>query len=223
MINEYDNTISKWLIKTEEVIDEGVSVQDVIQDEFSYSEGIINFLSKIKNLSKAQIKALVQGTKQYSITGYAIANLEGLKYPLFNNVLFLSHVDLAGTLQKLDALCNYTYNTNNELRMRLYNAWIEILKNHLGDLDISDYENKSVAELQEVVFGVPSTSKLLNDIKLRDIKDEKNLEFDKVMIYQNELKKTFNAISEICASSNYKYSFMSNNFRYYWIDIRIFP
>jgi hypothetical protein len=224
MINTYDNTISKWLIKTEEVIDNGVSVENVVQDEFSYSEGIINFLSKIKNLSKGQIKALVHGTKQYSITGYAISDVKpNLKYPLFKNILFLSHVDLAGTLDKLDALCNYSYNTNNELRTRLYNSWIEILKNHLGDLDISEYETKTMAELQLIVFGVPAHSELLTQIKLRDIKDEKNMEFDKIMMYQSTLKKTYNEISEISASGDYKYSFRSNNLRYYWIDIGVFP
>jgi hypothetical protein len=223
MIGEYDKTITKWLLKSEQVIDEGASISDVVQDEFSYSEGVINFLSKIKGLSPGQIKTLVKGTSQYSITGFAINNAKGLKESLFKEILFMSNLELGSTIDKLDRLCNFSYATPNDLRERLYETWIEILKNHLGDFEEEEYMQKSMAELQNIIFGVPSTSALLSSIKLSDIKDEKAMEFDKIMYYQGLLKKTFNELQQIQIKSDYEYSFLSNDNRYYWISIDVFP
>ena len=111
----------------------------------------------------------------------------------------------------------------NTQRQLLQEAWVETLEKHLGKFSRTDLVNMTLEEINERVFGVPYSSPILKNVRLRDLTDPKIVDSKKYAYYLNSIKEKLDTLKRIFMQGDYKYAFWSNEVEYYWIDGDLLP
>lgn len=221
-IGEFDDRISQLLAKAKGII-RGAGTPDVDSGETDeFQPAVVDFLSKIAELSDSEIAFLKNKNYQFSMKGYTAKDVNGLSYPIYKEVLFLSLYDLVEVVTRLNSLCDYS-GSMSERRIRMQNVWVETLESILGSDKRDEIMNMAGSELHNVVFGLPAQSPLINDIKLRDIIERTVISDAQFEQYVQYLSFKLGKLREIVNDVNYEQSFRSNNITYYWVPLEIFP
>jgi len=214
------------LAKTNKVMEDGRSskaVIDVKKDADKYVNDFqpsIALVIKRLKLSPDKLEIIAKERSQILTLGYCPQERVGLKYPLYQNVLFLTRFELGQLLQDLGKI--QSEGKSNEARRAMAKAWLELLKEHMGDQKTIDPDVVSLQDITTKVFGLPSRSSFLQNKKLNDITDPvafPDLEFEQLAF---DLKRKFDKLMSIF-DSPYAYSFMSNDKTYYWIEHALLP
>ena len=108
--------------------------------------------------------------------------------------------------------------SGNEVRRHLYNTFLKILEEHLGEMGTENVGQKSMEEITDLLFGLPSTSRFLKDVRLDDILDPVRFPNDKLMFWMSEMETKLNQLKKIQNSDNYDFSFESNDEIFYWLQ-----
>jgi hypothetical protein len=105
----------------------------------------------------------------------------------------------------------------NESRRAMYNAWLGILKDHIGG-GISEEEltSWSLEKITETVFGLPSQSEFIKNVRLQDITDPSRMQDRDFIAWQSKIERQAETLKKIL-NDDYTYSFRSNDEVYYWI------
>ena len=180
----------------------------------NYEGMILDLLCDVDSIPIDQIKLALKENFQFYYIGHTPTKIDGLEYPLFEYVLFMNRTGLAKMLIDFEKIFKAISADDERLAMR--NAWIGLLKKHIGDKNINP-ENLSVEEAGKKVFGLPGTSEFIKNVKIKDITDPAkflNPEFQK---YKNDIRMKYIYLEKVLNTDNYFWSFYSNDERYYWI------
>jgi len=239
--NDIDKTVKfssdltdRNLKMLEAIISEGKSFDDVITDndlgyvdndesissQSSYSPAIIDFLRKM-GIPESKLKIILAENYQLYFPAYSPMKINGLQYPIYNQVLFITLRELGDLLTKFDALAD-AY-TSSSQRQKLKEVWLELLQNHLGDeFSRERAENMTFEKINEKVFGLPGTSGLLN-IRLDDITDPSVVSDSKFYDYIQKIKNKRIELDKIYNNKNFEFGFYSYDTQYFWISQDMLP
>ena len=184
-----------------------------------FTDAILYYLTQL-DISGEQLKILCDKNFQLYIEGYTPHKLDNFKYPLFQRVLFVSRLELGDLINIMEKLQS-AYSGNR--RQKLYDTWIEILKDHVGDVNEEELEDMTFEEIYEKVFGLPGTSELLKDTKLKYLTNREVVSEDDIEEYAHRIDLKYNRLHRILNEVNYIYSFRSNEEVYYWLPEHILP
>ena len=191
-----------------------------IANNLEYNPALINILVQ-NGLSMEELELLNEARFQTYTTGYAVMQPRGFIYPLFQMVLFINRLELGGIISDISRLLQKK--SGNEVRRHLHNTFLKILEEHLGEMVNENIGNKSMEEITRLLFGLPSTSRMLRDIKLDDILDPARFPDDKLEFWVNEMEQKMSLLKKIQNSENYEYSFESNDEIFYWLQQDFLP
>jgi len=222
----------------EAFISEGVSFEEAVSQEeegrqddnynssaaigaqSSYTPAIIDFLRKM-GIPEEKLKIILSENYQLYFPAYSTMKVQGLKFPLYKQVLFMTQLELGDLLNKFDALAD-AYTASSQ-RQRLKEVWLELLQSHLGDdLSREDAENLTFEKINEKVFGLPGTSNLLH-VKLGSITDESVVSDSEFYQYIQNIKNKRFKLNKIFNDGNYEYGFYSYDKHYFWISQDLLP
>lgn len=214
---------------TDQIVMEGSNVNRATEREVnveankyvsSYTPSVLNMLGDM-DITDDQLRILCDEKYQFYMEGYSPYRVQGMEYPLFQNVLFLTRLELAQLIIKFDGLINA--NTGFKRRRKMKDAWVELLKQHIGGLTRLQMEEMTMEQINEKVFGLPGSSSFLSNIKLKDITDQAVINDNEFQRYVVQIERKHNMLDRIYNKDNYEYSFSSNDQKYYWIAESFLP
>ncbi|MEM7657433.1 MAG: type VI secretion system protein TssR domain-containing protein [Bacteroidota bacterium] len=222
----------QFLQSVENVVVQGNAVSDVTmaldqtpesQSQYvsAFAPAIMLYLSQTLGLSQEQLKQIAGKNYQLFMPAYAPLQVSGMNKPLFQYVLFLTRKELSTLNRDLSKLVDAS--NNSEARRAMKDAWISLLEAHIGGVDRSEMEEMSMEEVGDKVFGIPATSSLLANRKLKDLEDRSVVSDAEFRTYVNDIRDKLRDLERIFNANNYKYSFMSNDQAYYWIEQALLP
>lgn len=187
----------------------------------SFAPGVYNMLLRM-GLDENMIKNYYSKNVQFVTEGYASRHHSSLNSNMFSPVLLMENVEFMRILLRLNELRQAT-SVPGDRRDQLYNAWIELLKRHVGVKPESEYEEITLEQASSMVFGVPLRASMLQQIQLKDIYDESIFPNTALNRYINHISFKYTELERISNTNDYPYSFFSNDIRYYWIDVNLLP
>lgn len=186
----------------------------------SYTPAVLDYLRKL-NIPDNRLNLVLEQKFQFYMTGWTTLEVDGLKHPLFKSVLFLTRFELGELLNDFDDLMIVTNAADQRQAMK--EAWIGLLQKHIGNVEVSELEEKTMEEISEMVFGLPSTSELLANVKLKNITDPAAFDDRNFQNLVAQIERKQRQLDRIFNKDNYEYSFSSNDVMYYWIEEDLLP
>jgi hypothetical protein len=196
---------------------------------------LFNFFTNNPGMPSNAWEVLSKNRFQMYINGYTPVSVSGMRYPLWQKDLFATDTELDDLIKRIEELNNA--GTSKERRKQFKAAWLQILKNHVGNL--SDKEimatsaspgdqslmEKSIGEIEQMVFGLPGTSDFLS-LKLSDLDDKAMIDDIKLESWVKKITGKLAKLYEIKRNENKlwdEYSFVSNKVRYFYIPQALLP
>lgn len=186
----------------------------------SYTPAVLDYLRKL-NIPDMRLNLVLEQKFQFYMTGWTTLDVDGLENPLFKSVLFLTRFELGEILNDFDDLLIVTSAADQRKAMK--DAWIGLLQKHIGNIDIAEIEEKTMEDITEMVFGLPSTSDLLQEVKLKHITDPAAFDDRRFQNLVTQIQRKQRQLDRIFNQDNYTYSFSSNDVMYYWIEEDLLP
>ena len=219
----------KFLQGVEDIVVAGDAVSEVIQNTpvsnspyvSSFTPAIMLYLSETLGLDETQLQQIAGKNYQLFMEAYAPIKLNSHTNSLFQYVLFLTREELATLVRDLGKLVDAS--NNSEARKAMVDAWVSLLEAHVGNMNREEMQDLSMEEVGNKVFGIPATSSLLASQPLKDLEDRKAVPDNQFRQYVSDIRDKLREIERIFNANNYKYSFMSNDRTYYWIEQTLLP
>ncbi len=181
---------------------------------------MILFLSKL-GLTEDEIKLMSSKRFQMFQYGYSADKVKGLDYPMFRKSLLLSRLELGQLIKDLQRL---VHSSSGNRRGDFYNAWIELLEVHLGDVDINEIKNKSMEEITKMLWDFATESITLQKISLKDILEPLKFSDNDLERSIDELEKSsYRLQKQIFNKDSYPQRFTSVEEVYYWVPANNMP
>ena len=140
--------------------------------------------------------------------------------PIYQYCLFVNNTELASLIGMLERL--WRGGAGVDTRERIVNAYKEILKASIGARQVKEYVNtKTLAEVQQLVAGLPSKNPLLTKYSIADLEDRKQVSETDLRVIIGHMKESHEDLIKI--SGNPKHFFRSNDRSYYWVPQYILP
>jgi type VI secretion system TssR-like protein len=158
--------------------------------------------------------------KYLYLEAYTPISHKDLNYPLYDRVLLLTRQELSGLLNRMEKLAEAKSSANR--RILLLDIWKELLRVHIGEASDEILESMTMEEATEKVFGLPGTSGLLKEVRLKDIVGESISEVD-ISRYCVMIDRRYDRLQKIFRMERYPYSFSINDETYYWIPESLLP
>ena len=218
LILDSDSAISIKIAAAENYLNIG-EVTEIPECEECYTfdpKGLL-FLESM-GLKREQINEYQNRGLAFSVDAYAVSQTDWLKYPLFKPVLFLSQEDLYEMNLNMKKLVDKS-SPGPKLRKNLQETYKTVLKNHIGKIDMTS----TIKMLNDQLFGIPSTSEFLRDVRLQDITDERIVTDGQIRAYLDYMFQKYSDISKILNTTEYPYKFKSGDMNYYWIELDKMP
>jgi hypothetical protein len=153
-------------------------------DDLLQLNGFINQLKQQK-IAEEKLDVVFQKNGQIYTTGYTKRFESGLKNPIYQDVLLMSHEDLFAIKKSLERLVptDDLSLSANDSRSFIFYAWGDILVNILGYFPEGDQsiDTLSLYTLSAILTGWGGKEKF-KDIKLMDVVDEQL--FPSVLLYE---------------------------------------
>lgn len=208
--------------------DEQVSHQVQTEEEkandfytLPFAEGIWAVFQQ-SGLTLEELATLKVDKYQVYTPGYTAMSVEAQSQPMMKRVLLMDATELGDLERCLRKLRSAT--TGSQRREALYDTWLEILKEYLGESqNESTLQNLSMEEINQKLWELPGTHSMIGNIKLKDIHNEGIFTDRELNIYISKILEKHGKIQNIFFSSNYRYGFRSNERPYYWIDESLLP
>jgi len=171
------------------------------------------------SFSPDDISFLMKQHYQFLIKGATPVQIDKMKTPLYNYVLFLDQEELDDILTSLDKI--YIPNmTASDRRESLKRSWMDMLRANYG-VSPEEIGTRDIAYLMELVTGLPSPNPLLKKYTMNDITDKIRLPDDAFDRVVDDIKSKRNQLYKM--AGNKEFMFLSNDKPYYWIPQRYLP
>lgn len=220
-IDEYRNTVNEYMRDMLER-GRGYQVTSVPTDNrytSSYAAGVYNFLLRT-GITSDQLEKYYRENVQMVMSGYAGLGHPDLNKNVFRPVLLLRADEFHEMITKVEDLNAAT--SIGDRRTKLQEVWRQLLRTHVGGQE-EDYDELSLEEASSMVFGIPVRSQTLETIQLKDITDDAVFTNMRLEMYLKLVRNRLSKLQSIRDSADWEYSFLSNETRYYWIDIELLP
>ncbi|MCF7885229.1 MAG: hypothetical protein K9M80_01935 [Candidatus Marinimicrobia bacterium] len=185
-----------------------------------FSEGIWAVFQQ-SGLSVDELATLKVNKYQVYTPGYTSMRVEGQTHDLFKRVLLMDATELGDLERTLRQLRSAT--TGSQRRDALYNTWMQILKEYLGEAGNTQFKDLTMEQINRKLWELPGTNSLISNIKLKDIYNERKLTDSELNKYIDSILRKHSKIQNIFFSQGYKYGFRSNERPYYWIKEELLP
>ena len=185
----------------------------------AYTSAVVNYLSQL-GIQRDKLTIICKENYQFYMPGYATTQIAGMKYPLFKRVLFMTRKEFSDLLAKFDALARAR--TASQQRAKMKEVWLELLKEHVGGKP-EDLLELTMEQVNEKVFGLPGTSNLLAQVKLKNLIDRSVVSDAKFQMYVRQTEVKERQLKKIFCQDNYEFSFRSNDETYYWLAEDLLP
>lgn len=186
----------------------------------SYTPAVLDYLRRL-NIPDMKLNLVLEQKFQFYMTGWTTLDVDGLEHPLFKSVLFLTRFELGEILNDFDDLLIVTSAADQRKAMK--DAWVGLLQKHIGNIDVAEIEEKTMEDITEMVFGLPSTSDLLKSVKLKHITDPAAFDDRNFQNLVTQIQRKQRQLERIFNQDGYEYSFSSNDVMYYWIEEDLLP
>ncbi len=221
-IDQYNDTVIEVLMK---MLEKGSSFEVAIgemneKNTGTFAPGVLNALGRM-DVGHEDLKHFYGENVELTVTGYAPRYHHKINSPLFRPVVLLNAREFNSIYNQVSRLQKATKGSG-EVRARLHDAWLEILRRHVGaGSEIDDHI--SLEEASATVFGIPMRAGMFTQIMLKDIKDPSIFTDEDLRRYVQQIQRRANVLERILNERDYEYSFMSNDIKYYWIGIDKLP
>ncbi|MFP4548907.1 MAG: type VI secretion system protein TssR domain-containing protein [Fidelibacterota bacterium] len=186
-----------------------------------FAEGIWAVFQQ-SGLSLEELETLKVDKYQVYTPGYTSFKVAGQTEPMLKRVLLMDATELGDLERCLRKLRSAT--SGSQRREALYETWLEILKEYLGETQNEDaLKNLSMEQINRKLWELPGTNSMIGEIKLKDIHNEATFTDRELNIYITKILEKHGRIQNIFFSHNYRYGFRSNERPYYWIDENLLP
>ncbi|MCB9339209.1 MAG: hypothetical protein H6577_13845 [Lewinellaceae bacterium] len=199
-------------------------------DAGRYTSALADYLNKIledKQLDKDDVlNSLDEKYKLYTEVTIPY-RLVGATYPSVSHVLFMPESDLVvyqSTIQRAIAGATGSYDKKREALFEVYKELVSqftgeggVLRNKKPD----ELTRKELVELMQGVYEQGLPIEMDNNIKLKDLLDEKkvsNEQVDELMLRFTQIEKRLSTILRAADTYEFCYSTDDKN-RYYWIPL----
>jgi hypothetical protein len=153
---------------------------------------------------------------QGSFQGYVSLVHTSLEYPMFQYVLFVSSEELSALKTQINRL----FTGGASPKERVLNVFMEVLATHYGSREMkSQIRTQTPAGILEMQTGLPASSPLLKQYTVEQLEELPEEEVNKIVIY---LKDKYDRLAQIDYEFQ-KYSYMSQDVRYFWIPLNAMP
>jgi len=200
-----------------------VRERDILWNADTYEERQYGYWRSFPVLSfdtNTGIYQIILMGKSLTIDGYTPHIIDKFNYTLWQRVLFVSRSELGDLINIMDKLSSAK---SGNRRQKLKDTWIEILKDHVGDVNEEELEDMTFEEIYEKIFGLPGTSELLKDTKLKYLTNRGVVSDDEIERYSFRIDSKYDKLHSIFNEDNYIYSFRSNEIVYYWLPEDLIP
>lgn len=184
-------------------------------DLAEFSVSVLYFIIDQAELTEEEANSFSFDDFQGSKEGYIVRQPSNLSYPLYKRVMFLDTDELTTMYERFKEL-DATGATPSEQRESMVRAWKNLLTRYDGYYD----ETLTMDQVNEKVFGLPGASPLLHNLRIDQIHDVNDTDFQR---YVSNMRNKRERLLNILESKEYKFSFMSYGRRYYWIDEELLP
>jgi integrase len=186
-----------------------------------FAEGIWAVFQQ-SGLSLEELATLKVDKYQVYTPGYTTMKVTGQVEPMMKRVLLMDATELGDLERCLRKLRSAT--GGSQRREALYETWLEILKEYLGETQNEDIlKNLSMEDINKKLWELPGTNSMIGEIKLKDIHNESIFTDRELNLYISKILEKHSKIQNIFFSHNYRYGFRSNERPYYWIDESLLP
>ena len=186
-----------------------------------FAEGIWAVFQQ-SGLSLEELETLKVDKYQVYTPGFTSMKVDAQSQPLLKRVLLMDATELGDLERCLRKLRSSS--TGSQRREALYDTWLEILKEYLGESQNENVlQNLSMEQINKKLWELPGTHSMIGNIKLKDIHNEGILTDRDLNIYIDKILEKHGRIQNIFFSHNYKYGFRSNERPYFWIDESLLP
>jgi TssR protein VWA domain/TssR protein N-terminal barrel domain/TssR C-terminal domain len=230
LVNFLDAYTSDFIGIIDQIMERGEGWDEVFEQEnaktknsgeevSAFKGAVLNYLADL-NVSTDQLEKMIEENYQLYIEAYTPIKHKNLKEPFYDRVLFLTRLELSKILGQMEKLAEARSSGNRRIRLR--DTWKEILREHIGEVSDEVLENMTMEQASERVFGLPGTSKLLKEVRLKDIVSESVSEID-ISKYCQLIDRKFDRLHKIFGAEKYDYSFSSGDETYFWLQESLLP
>ena len=220
--NEHVNKICNL---TSQIEGDGMSIEEVDYSSNSpyvntYKPAVLSFIKSYIQ-DKEMLDKMTKDRYQLAINAYTVRQIDSMTSPLYKDVIFMDKREFSEVVNILGKF--EIAKTSSEQRESMHDVWLEVLKGHLGDRSREYFENMTLSDINSQVFGLPSTSGFLSNVRLIDITDPSRFSDEDFRRYKDGLDNSYKELNAIFNSENFIYKFSSNDITYYWIDMDLLP
>ncbi len=186
-----------------------------------FAEGIWAVFQQ-SGLSLEELATLKVDKYQVYTPGFTSMKVENQLNSIYKRVLLMDATELGDLERHLRKLRSAT--TGSQRRGALYNTWLEILKEYLGESQNEEtLKNLSMEDINKKLWELPGTKSILSNLKLKDIHDEGKFTDRELNMYIDGILEKHSLIQNVFFSHSYKYGFRSNERPYFWIEESLLP
>jgi hypothetical protein len=184
---------------------------------------LYRYFTNNKDLPPNALEILSKDRFQMYESGFTSLKAKEMKSGLWQFDLFLTSTEFESIVTIMEKLV--IAGKENERRKYFKIAWYELLKAHAGNLNDEELKNKSIGEVEQLMFGLPGTSEFLN-LKLDDLEDKAKIDNIQLEKWVNLIKTKYDRLLEIkdnVNSAHTEFSFLPGNTRYFYIPQYLLP
>jgi hypothetical protein len=155
-------------------------------------------------------------------TGFAPYTVDGLHYPLFSKVTLMNSFELNQVIHRMETIMERT-NVQPD-RDAIRKCFADLLKgSDYNDFDEEIINNLTFREIFESLFWITTSVNPIMDYKFRKILDISVIPDDELMLILKKIHQSKQALDKIANLQSTGCSFLSNDIRYFFIDLELFP
>jgi len=226
---ELTNEIVNTIVSLDSTNNVGIStLQEYFETGDLKSEEVTNtqltYLSRLKSIPEQNLQILADQHVQLFYEGFSPVNTKLLTTDLWQYDLLLDVDDFSNMLSYFKAIEELS-NNETELRQNFITTWKGILNLVLGEKKAMNVENMTLREIEQRVFGAVGTTKLL-DYALVDFENPTKIPRKDLMELKQSIsqkRKLLESIFEGVAAVSKKYTWISNERKYFWIPQTMLP
>lgn len=222
-IDEYNDYVIERL---RDILERGKGFQVAIGESesrytSSFAPGVLEALRRM-DVDYDALRHFYDENVELVFEGYTSRTHSMLNSSLYKPVILLDAREFASIYTTVNRLERATQGSG-EVRARLYDTWMEILRRHIGTSGAAIDEEITLEEAATMVFGIPMRAGMLRQVQLKDIRDPAVFSDADLRRYVNRIQLRANVLESIANARDYPYSFVSNDIKYFWLSVDKLP
>jgi hypothetical protein len=188
----------------------------------SFSPFLMQYLEE-EGSASIPLKKIKDHGAPFYLEAFAPLKKSGRKHPSFKIVLLMSRIELSEVIRNMTQLSKSLEGNPSETRSQLRERWKDLWGKKFLEQGTASLGNPLIRDLNQQVFGLPSSNPHIQNIRLEDITNEEAFPEKLLRAYLQEIAERTAKLNRIFNQNNYPYSFSKNDVTYYWIEENLIP